>query len=84
MGLYLHDGGLVKAGVCGYDNSWSPGSEPCRNKIITLAYQTDAKIDGNGLDVAKIGAEVVDSVFLGLYLHHGDLAKAGVGGYDHF
>ena len=58
--------------------------EPCRNKIITLAYETTAKIDGNGLHVAQIGAEVVDSVILGLYLHHRDLAKAGVWGYNHF
>ena len=39
---------------------------------------------GYGLRVAQIGAEVVDGVFRALYLHHEDLAEAGVYGYCHF
>ena len=41
-------------------------------------------MDGYGLSVANLGAEVVDGVFRALYLHHGDLEKAGLYGHGHF
>ena len=46
--------------------------------VVGFSLETDRKIDGYGLRVTKIGAEVVASVLLALHLHHGDMSKAGV------